>query len=1167
MSLPLLPMIAVLARPLSMSRNIRCVFWNCRGLTNPKMLVTKLLAQNYNADLIILEETWHSQTTREIINRTLDISPYNCIVSSNRVQHWHGRQHHGLVLLAHQDFLTQNIITHSGEYYVAVELNGKIFAGVYLPPQLTSTQCSQILETIATKGDIHVITGDWNTRFGAFSNDVITRPVDRASNILNFFRTHHLSLTDLSQNPTNPRDKVLHTVIGPTTTKIEVKQLPTPRNHGVVLSDHPPIVFHVRSILLNEINEENRPNDVDPRDAQIYIKFLDNPSIQDIISNTLEVCWELLPHIDNVGKELKDCAWTDPQQFHEVAQVFVEYFNGSISDTIWTVASCVAGCYKVADVKRRSNNQTLDYLHKLGNSSAALRAYKLAMKAHGHIGHDVISRDPEITPAQDAAKFYQEVFGPRMNLLPLKNSTDPNTPERQAVIYTWLTEDNPIAKVLDKDTISKTLKNYPTAKARGPDGLAPIVLKRSNAKDQLSRIWTKLFNLCIATGQTPLSWNVAQMVTIPKDPTNSSTVNLRRPISLLNITRRIFEKSFVKKDFESDQPLGPQDNLIHQAQAGFRHHYSTLAHAIAINDQMQYGSKQVVLFDFKQAYDRVDVELLIQKLHKQNISHTYINLVRSLYTSCSAYVVVNGERSAIFKKSSGLMQGGLWSTTLFNLFINDIPDRIPVIESDLASPIKLFADDTAIIRYGTTVSKQLREDVQAICAWTNDNHMTLNANKSVVINNGVEINPPIVTLSGEMIPIKNHTKYLGFPFTKNGIDAVQHLENQLVKANGAFNQILLFSYNWPHGLRLSIYKAFIRSLWEYGAPIIMTLFRRAPTDQFQNAFQRLEDLNSKCIAWILQRPITSPVNVVMRGLLGLQTVQERFESLQVMVGPHMESITAEHTDLAVLFDKMRIRIPQRTRAVLFSLRNITGYRSYLSSVTRWNDGQDWSINGKIISRRPPDNPNGTRPPAPTLKRHVKILQREDYRQRSKMLTLVFDSARNINGLGCAAFFQCTNSAIRHYAIQWSLNNFGHQYRCPGNNHHFTRSCIGDLFREDVIDGCGLLEEWNGLTPLMQTKWVRNRRWYKKHFIRPHCANEYTILDDLLNQKEFLAFGEAIAHLLQCLDQTGVKARNLKNAIHKFQVDGGQQVLVAVQQQPDRFGLVEQDMQQDQIGIG
>ena len=106
--------------------------------------------------------------------------------------------------------------------------------------------------------------------------------------------------------------------------------------------------------------------------------------------------------------------------------------------------------------------------------------------------------------------------------------------------------------------------------------------------------------------------------------------------------------------------------------------------------------------DFKKAFDSVWHNGLLRKLENKGINGNFLNLIKSIYAKTKCAVKINGKVTNSFNYLKGVQQGNPLSSTLFNLFVNDIFDEIKN-----ASPVSLnnydifnalmYADDLVLI--------------------------------------------------------------------------------------------------------------------------------------------------------------------------------------------------------------------------------------------------------------------------------------------------------------------------------------------------------------------------------------------------------------------------------------------------------------------------------------
>ena len=86
----------------------------------------------------------------------------------------------------------------------------------------------------------------------------------------------------------------------------------------------------------------------------------------------------------------------------------------------------------------------------------------------------------------------------------------------------------------------KVITNLDSSKASGPDCILVVVLK--NCELELSYILAKLFNMCLRESCFPDCWKISSVVPVSKNVGERSTAKNYRPVSLLSLVSKVFEK-------------------------------------------------------------------------------------------------------------------------------------------------------------------------------------------------------------------------------------------------------------------------------------------------------------------------------------------------------------------------------------------------------------------------------------------------------------------------------------------------------------------------------------------------------------------------------------------------------------------------------------------------
>jgi hypothetical protein len=91
---------------------------------------------------------------------------------------------------------------------------------------------------------------------------------------------------------------------------------------------------------------------------------------------------------------------------------------------------------------------------------------------------------------------------------------------------------------------------------------------------------TALINACIQLNYIPDAWKTAEVIMIPKSDKNLREVETYRPISLLLIMTKLFEKLILKHL----KPITAEKHLVPTHQFGFRQNHSTTDQMHCITD-------------------------------------------------------------------------------------------------------------------------------------------------------------------------------------------------------------------------------------------------------------------------------------------------------------------------------------------------------------------------------------------------------------------------------------------------------------------------------------------------------------------------------------------------------------------------------------------------------
>ena len=112
--------------------------------------------------------------------------------------------------------------------------------------------------------------------------------------------------------------------------------------------------------------------------------------------------------------------------------------------------------------------------------------------------------------------------------------------------------------------VRMVVMNLDLSKASGPDCIPVVVLK--NCEPELSYILAELFNKCLKEFCFPDCWKVSSVVPAIKNVGERSTAKNYRPVSLLSVVSKVFEKLANNRIVDHLEKCG----LFSDFQYGFR---------------------------------------------------------------------------------------------------------------------------------------------------------------------------------------------------------------------------------------------------------------------------------------------------------------------------------------------------------------------------------------------------------------------------------------------------------------------------------------------------------------------------------------------------------------------------------------------------------------------
>ena len=230
-----------------------------------------------------------------------------------------------------------------------------------------------------------------------------------------------------------------------------------------------------------------------------------------------------------------------------------------------------------------------------------------------------------------------------------------------------------------------------------------------------------LINNSLNTGVFPDELKMGEISSLFKSEDSFIKKNYR-PITVLPAVSKVYERII------QDQIIPFMEPVMSIYFCGFRKGYSTQHALMRLIEKCREfldknGHACALLMDLSKAFDCLDHDLLIAKIHAYGFSRSALELIYSYLNERKQRVKVNGSFSAWKESTKGVPQGSVLGPLLFNIFINDIFFLVNDTEvCNYAGDTTIFACDSDV----NNVQYKLEADACLLSKWFVDNHMKLN---------------------------------------------------------------------------------------------------------------------------------------------------------------------------------------------------------------------------------------------------------------------------------------------------------------------------------------------------------------------------------------------------------------------------------------------------------
>ena len=249
---------------------------------------------------------------------------------------------------------------------------------------------------------------------------------------------------------------------------------------------------------------------------------------------------------------------------------------------------------------------------------------------------------------------------------------------------------------IQTDEWIKVLNTLPNGKAAGLSKISYEMIKKSSEK--FKEILRKFLDLCLIIGDMPMQWNKAIVYPIPKPGDWELNLSKIRPITLLEILRKILMKILTNR---LSSKLVENYNILKD------HNYAGLPeksthepiHILnAIMEEAREKKKElwILMQDMSKAYDLVNRNNLAKALKRIKLPNLFVDFIANSLKNRTNQIITDFRFTESYKVGNGIDQGEIMSPLLWIIYYNPLFAKIEKIKHEKNIGYELDYNDQCI---------------------------------------------------------------------------------------------------------------------------------------------------------------------------------------------------------------------------------------------------------------------------------------------------------------------------------------------------------------------------------------------------------------------------------------------------------------------------------------
>ena len=313
---------------------------------------------------------------------------------------------------------------------------------------------------------------------------------------------------------------------------------------------------------------------------------------------------------------------------------------------------------------------------------------------------------------------------------------------------------------------------------------------------------------------------------------DSTDVKNYRPVSVLPSTSKVFERLIQKQiiNFITDK-LSPY-------LCGYRKGFSAQHALISLIEHWRVsldkkGHAGAVLMDLSKAFDCINHELLIAKLHAYGFGIEALKMIHNYLTNRKQRVKINSTFSTWSDLLMGVPQGSVLGPLLFNIYINDL------FWIGEYTEVCNLADDTTFYSSNIDLSelmRQLEHDSHLAIEWFESNYFKLNTQKCHLLLAGCKHEHIWANIGDDKIWESFQERLLGATID-NKLKFNNHITDLCKTAQQKLSALIRHSHILNFDKRRVLLKSFVESQFGY-SPLVWMFHDRGVEHKINRVHER-----------------------------------------------------------------------------------------------------------------------------------------------------------------------------------------------------------------------------------------------------------------------------------------------------------------------------------------